>query len=140
MERFDSKGGRVADFPAPEETPFTPHFSLADALEVVEGDPVLLQEMTRAFLRYAPVLLENLRSGFEGGDAFEIAGNLRELRERSASVGASALGEEACLLGAAFEEGGPPSPSSVLDRLEDLLEAFRSTIEQLDWEDLDDGF
>ncbi len=140
MEEIKHHDTWVADLPAPKEAPAPPHFSLADALEVVEGDHLLLREMTRAFLRHAPVLLEGLRAGLEGGDALGVSRNLRELEERAASIGALAFQEEILRLRETFTSGGLSAPASPFENLPALLVSLRDVLEEVDWEDLDDRF
>ncbi len=140
MEGFKNQDGRVADLPAPKEASASPHFSLAQALEVVECDHLLLREMAQSFLRYAPVLLERAKEGLERGDVLQVGRNLRDLEERAASVGALSFREGVLEILQALRSGGLSAPSSPLEKLPLLLAAFRDSVDRTDWEELDDGF
>ncbi len=139
MDVSNLRGSSLAESRPDRKGGETPHFSLADGLEVVEGDSLLLEEMARNFLRYAPTLLEGARQGVETGDILQVSRNLLDLEERAASLGALAIQERARLVREALPAGGL-SGGSALQAFPDLLQAFRTSLEEVDWEDLRDRF
>jgi len=131
---------RSSGSPNPEGPGKIPPFALAEALEVVEGEASLLEEMAGVFLRLAPALLNEVQEAIESGDTLRAARNLRELEERAASVGAMAFLEETCSLQEALSNGGLSGLSSYLENLGILLEGYKEALAVVDWKDLGYGF
>jgi HPt (histidine-containing phosphotransfer) domain-containing protein len=109
----------------------TGNLDLAAALERIGGDPVLLAEIARLFLREYPELLAQIHAAHRAGDAQQLERAAHSLKGSAANFGARAVVENAYAVERLGKAGELAAAADAIAQLENELARVRPELEAL---------
>jgi HPt (histidine-containing phosphotransfer) domain-containing protein len=106
-------------------------FDRQAALELVEGDEELLEDLARIFLRESPVMMQKLRDAVNRKDARAIAGEAHTLKGAVASLGSAGAIEMASDIERMGREENLNGLSEAFERLESTIGLLNPVLTRL---------
>jgi len=125
------KSGDVESPSMPVNEPPASSFDLTAALQHVDGDRELLEEIIRVFTDESPRMIADLRRAFDAGDPRLVERQSHMLKGSSSNLGATAVSRSAADVEAKARAGDLPGARSKLENLEREVKALLAELESL---------
>jgi PAS domain S-box-containing protein len=132
IDRFKSPNQIQSSQPA-NSTPPSPaaSFDMAAALQRVEGDRDLLDEIMRIFMDECPRMIADLHQAFDAGDLSKVECSAHTLKGSASNLGATVVSESAAEMEAKSRAGDLPGAKAVRTRLEHELKSLLAELESI---------
>lgn len=131
IERATKTGAAAESGPMSEEKNMSEVVDAAAALERVEGDRELLEELVRLFIDGGPAAIQEMRQALSGRDAHVLERLAHTMKGSSASLGANRISEAALVLEMRSRSGALENASELIDSVEAELERALPELESL---------
>jgi two-component system sensor histidine kinase/response regulator len=113
----------------------TPPIDLVQALNAVDGEKAILEEMAELFCADAPACLDKLRTAVATGDADQTGRIAHSLKGAVGALGATTVYALAAELEAMGQAGRMQGATTVLQRLEDAIHEVAAFFAEPGWTD-----
>ncbi len=131
MERVTKAGGAGQAVPASGLKHGGEVLDLAAALERVEGDRELLEELARLFIEGSPSAIQEMRGALSERDAHRLDRLAHTMKGSSASLGANRVSEAALVLEMRARSGALENASDLMDSLQAELDRALPELDSL---------
>jgi CheY-like chemotaxis protein/HPt (histidine-containing phosphotransfer) domain-containing protein len=125
--------GLLDGTPAVPPAPSVPPIDLAQALDDLDGEKALLEEIVELFLADAPTSLDQLRTTIAMGDANQTREIAHSLKGAVAALGATMAYALAAELEAMGHAGDLQGAATVLPKLDDAIHEIAAFFAEPDW-------
>jgi PAS domain S-box-containing protein len=117
--------------PGSGPSPTAVSFDMAAALQRVEGDRDLLDEIIRIFIDECPRILADLQREFDAADLRKVERSAHTLKGSASNLGALVVSQSAAEMEAKSRAGDLPGAKAVLARLEHELKSLLVELESI---------
>lgn len=111
-------------------------FDALGALDNLDGNIVLLKEVTDLFLEKAPQQIQKMKDAFSCGDASLLERHAHTLKGGSSNIGASKFSDEAFHLELAAKGGDMDKCGLLLEQIEREMVNLQTALSCFSWESL----
>jgi len=125
----------LGDVAAPLPPSSVPPLDLAQALDTVDGEKALLEDMAAVFLTDAPAWLDKLQTAVATGDTSQTGRLAHSLKGAVGALGATTAYALAAELEAMGQAGHPEGTATVLGSLEDEIQKVVTFLTAPGWVD-----
>jgi len=114
-------------------------FDPARALRAMDGDVEILREIVREFLDVSVTDIQQLRDMVANSNAETAGQQAHKIKGAAANIGAEALRAVALEIETSAKANDLEKVNNLLDRIEQEFNTLKSTLNELDWENLGKG-
>jgi two-component system, sensor histidine kinase and response regulator len=131
IDRVTKGGASARSSTSSQEKNGSEIVDVAAALERVEGDRELLEELVRLFIEGNPASMQEMREALNGHDAHRLERLAHTMKGSSASLGASRICEAALVLEMRAQSGALENAGELIDSLQAELERALPELDSL---------